>query len=233
MPDNISKQMLLSLLPPGSLWIPSEDEDFDLFLNGVAENLELMRVDLLDIAFTRNPQKTSIIGDLEKEFGLAFDSSLTDQERRDRVLSAKTANKGDGTDTFMQTKLQESGFDLFVYQNEPAVYPSLILESGFNALCGFQTSVCGHEDAVCGKTSGELVVNGISLFEDKFVIPVSSDYWHLVFFIGGPAVRDGVTNEILSIETASIPISRQAELIGLIIKYKPLHSWCGLLVGFI
>lgn len=231
MPDNISKQTLIALLPPGSLWIPADDEDFDKLLDGMAANIEIMREAGDSLAFIRDPQLTPVLDDLEKEFGLAFDPSLTDQERRNRALSAKTANKGDGTDTFLQTKLQESGFDLQVHSNDPPIDPDLILDNGFTAYCGFDTSVCGNDNAVCGQDASSLVVNGI--FDDTFLIPVSSDYFHLIFFVGGDAVRNGVTDEIESISAGQVPISRQSELTRLIVKYKPLHCWCGLIVDFI
>lgn len=233
MSDNLSKQVFNSLFPPGSIWIPIIDKDLDLLINGMATNSEEMRIVIDSLAFIRDPQKTPIIKDLEKEFGLTEDPSLTDQERRNRVLSAKTANKGDGTDDFMQTKLQESGFDLQVHQNEPPVDPSTILDDGFFVYCDGDDAFCGNENALCGQQSGQLIVNGIAPFDSIFVSPVSSDYWHLVFFIGGDVTRNAVTNEIEAIVSAQIPISRSSELIRLIVKYKPMHSWCGLMVDFI
>lgn len=233
MPDTLTKQLFLSLLPPGSLWVPEDEKDLDLLLDGMATNLETIRSFSNLVAFIRDPLKTSLIDDLEKELGLEFDSSLTDQERRDRALSAKTANKGDGTDTFLQTKLQESGFNLVVLSNEPAVDPAPLLDDNFNIYCAGDNAFCGHEDAFCGQQAGELVVNGIPEFESQFVIPASSDYWHLIFFIGESAVRNATTNAIESITAAQIPISRRNELVRLIVKYKPLHTWCGLIVDFI
>lgn len=265
MPKTIMRTTLDALLPPGAIWVPKEGGDFDLLLEGIADNLELVRKDLSDLAVLRNPQKTTILSDLEKEYGLTDNGTLTEQERRDRLEAAKTASNGTGTAEFVQEKLQEAGFNVFVYPNDPPVDPSIFIEQAFKAVCGFQTSVCGNENAVCANFGGQLVVNGEIILETPnfsivaggeksvcgnadaifgaftgttetpviYEIPDDSGYWGLFFFIGGAATFDPVTGALISIDIVSIPAERKDELISLIIKYKPMHSWCGLIVDFV
>lgn len=233
MPNNISKDVTTSLLPEGPIWVSALGQDFDKFLDGKSENAETMREFLSKLSDIRNPLKTTILEDLEKEFGVGANLALTEAERRAQLLAVKTASNGDGTDTFLEDKLQLSGFDLFVYQNDPPVDPDTILSSGFLMFCDSDEAFCGHEDALCGKESGQLLVNNIPFIDSTFTVPVASDTWPSIFFIGGVATRDPGTNEILSILPAQIPISRSNELLRLIVKYKPFHTWCGLLVQFI
>lgn len=231
MPESVSRSVLNALLPPGAAWVPAEDKDMDLLFDGIAENNEVIRLFLGSLADIRDPQRTPILDDLEKEFGVSFNSSLTEQERRDQLSSAKTANKGNGSASFMQTKLQQSGFDLQVHANDPAVDPDILLANGFNVYFDGVNAFFGNSLATFGRTAGFLVVNGDEQF-DTFSVPASSDAWPFIFFIGGDATRNGTTGALELINVASVDISRRGELLRLIVKYKPLHSWCGLLVSF-
>jgi len=64
-------------------------------------------------------------------------------------------------------------------------------------------------------------------------IPVDPEQFPLVFFVGGPATRDPITGELLEIELAEIPTNRRIELIKIILKIKPLHTFAGLVIAFI
>ena len=228
MPNNISREAINALLPPGAIWVPSDGLDLDLLLNGIAEGIELIRVDIADTAFNRYPLKTSILDDLELEFGILKDISLTEDERRNKLQSVKAANNGDGTLDFMEARLLESGFDLRVYANDPAVDPDLFINSQFQFhFNDIDNANFGNENMIFGRAVGLLVVNGSN--DIDFVTPVDATTWPMIFFIGAPgAARDLGTGELVSIAPAQIPISRKDELIRLIVKYKPIYTWCGL-----
>ncbi len=230
MPETISREMLNALLPPGSIWIPKPGADLDLLFDGMADNAEIMRLFLASLADIRTPATTELLSDLEREFGIAYNSTLTDAERRAQLTAAKTGSQGDGTDTFMESKLQEAGFDLQVHSNEPPVDPDIILADHYLIYCDGDGGFAGHEDAICGQSAGTLVVNGGT---ESYSVPASSDYFHLIFFVGGDAVRNGVTDALESIAAAQVPVARADELVRLIVKYKPLHAWCGLIVDFV
>ena len=229
MPESISRSTINALLPPGAIWIPAPGDDLDLLLDGIADSVETVRVDADNVAFTRNAQKTTILDDLELEFGVPLDPTLSEAERRAQLLEAKNATQGDGTDTFIQATLQQAGFDVQVHQNEPAVDPDVLLDATFSIYCDGDGAFCGHQDAFCGSSSGALIANGDEPI-NQMSVPVSSDYWHLIFFVGGDATRNATTGALESIAPALVPISRYDELIRLIVKYKPLHTCCGLIV---
>jgi hypothetical protein len=89
------------------------------------------------------------------------------------------------------------------------------------------TSLCGHEDAIMGGYNVKKEV-----VEDIFEVPADSGYWGMFFFVGGAATRD-VGGELLTIDVIEIPVARREELRRLIIKYKPLGMWCGLIASFV
>lgn len=232
MSNSISRSMLDALLPPGPIWVPKDGGGFDLLLEGVADSTETMREFLDSLSETRSPANTTILSDLEKEFGIIFNSSLTESERRAQLLAAKTGNNGDGTATFLQNKLTQAGFNVQVHVNDPPIDPGIIMSDTFQTYMGNTTAVCGNDLAFHGRQSGLLLVNGDEIF-DTFLVPTDPDTWPMIFFVGGDATRDGTTNELLSIEAADVAASRKDELARMIVGIKPLHTWCGQIVSFV
>ena len=258
------RNILNALLPPGSIWVPEEYGDLDNLFDGIANNAEQIHDFLFGLSRLRNPLLTSVLSDLEKEYGIIPDETIDETIRRERLLSVKTAVNGDGSADFLQTKLRESGFDVYVHLNNPPINPDLFLYTSPAAICGNQFAICGYETALCGGQRGELVVNGpvyehifftgviagglfavcgneeaicrdegdFSQREIEYEVPTDSKYWPLIFFVGGEDERapDG---SLINIETADIPICRRDEFIRLIVKYKPMIAWGGLIVRYI
>lgn len=108
----------------------------------------------------------------------------------------------------------------------------LIVNGDFFEQSNLILSVAGGDDAFAGN---------VGFFAGKFdetrknkieySIPTNPGYWPLIFFVGGDATRDG-SGALTEIEAAQVEQLRREELIRLIIKYKPLHSWCGLIVNY-
>lgn len=253
-------------LPEGPPWEIEEDSDLDKFNQGIGDSLDEDKDFLKTLANIRNPLLTSQLDDLEKEFGLPPNSTLSESDRRERLLGEKTDNNSTATHEWLQDALHKRGFDnLFVYPNDPPVDPRAILTDIGGIFCDGADAFCDHEDAVAGGISGELVVNGIfnrdasdlhimasdselafcdgiSAFAganenpqdrrvEEYEIPAESDYWGLIFFVGGAVERDPSTDEIISIETVEIDSTRRGELRTEILKYKTMFSW-GLLLAF-
>lgn len=97
---------------------------------------------------------------------------------------------------------------------------------------------------------------GIRTVEKTYNIPIDPDLWPFVFFVGGEATRadvvevitsdgnDVITSDgyqvvgsdkgqITSIQPAEIPIARRREFEKIILRYKPLFTWAGLVVIYI
>jgi len=236
MADSLSRAILRALQPPGSLWTAEDGEDLDLLYDGIAANNEEIRAFLEDLAFIRSPEFTTVLSDLEKEFGLLPDSALTEAESRVRLAAAKTANKGDGTADFLESALQASGFNVQVHVNNPPVNPAGFLAvqavAQFNVVTGAVT-MFGEPNSLFGGLGGTVIINGRT-DDNESPLPGTGDseYWGLIFFVGGAATRDPVTDELTAIAPATIKASRQDELINLIVKYKPLHTWAGLIATY-
>lgn len=233
MVDSVMRAVIRALQPEGSLWIPEDGAGLDLFFDGLATNEEEIRTFLAALAYIRSPELTTILSDLEKEFGLLPDSTLTEAETRARLLAAKVSNKGDGTADFMEERLQASGFNVQVHVNNPPVDPADFIEKTPTEMFGRTTTMFGRGTAMFGETEATLIINGRSS-DGATPLPGSGDseYWGLIFFVGGAATRDPVTDELTAILPASVKASRQDELINLIVKYKPLHSWAGLIATY-
>jgi hypothetical protein len=94
-------------------------------------------------------------------------------------------------------------------------------------------SVANAGDAFAGNAgffAGEF--QGTRRDKINYDVPADSGYWPLIFFVGGDATRDG-SGFLTDIQAAEVEQLRREELIRLIIKYKPLHSWCGLIVDYV
>lgn len=259
----MSRKVLNALMPDGSIWVPEDDEDLDNLWGGIAVTNTQTQEFLSGLALTRNPQLTPDLEGLELEFGIVPDSNVDETVRRDRLQAAMTSRQGDGTAETMQRNLRAAGFDVFVHRNNPPIDPDLFIGLSPSAIFGNQASVFGNQASVFGGKLGDLVVNGptyehvfisAALFggsgavfgnektlfgagafaqkEIEYEVPTDPGYWPLVFFVGGPATR-AVDGSLVSIEAAEVEVSRKDELVSLVVKYKPVHSWAGLVIEYI
>ena len=94
-------------------------------------------------------------------------------------------------------------------------------------IAGGDVSFAGNDDAKAGRFD-ELIPTYYT-----FNIPENPGAWPFVFFVGASIVRDSITNEITDIETAEIPIERKSEFLSIILKYKPLHTWCAAIILYV
>ena len=97
----------------------------------------------------------------------------------------------------------------------------------FSVVSGGKFAICDNQFANCG------AIDAIESIKIEYDIPVNPGYWGLFFFVGGPATRNPSTGALEVIEFSQVPIARREELRRLIVKYKPMYSWCGLIAEFI
>lgn len=157
-------------MPRGSAWDPVPDGDNDNLLEGMAKNQQSVEDDLDQLQWVRNPFKTTLLTDLEKEYGTYNGAGLTEAQRRARLNSAKNARQGDGTDVFMQARLQKAGFNVQVHRNNPAIDPSPYVDASFKMVAGGFNAYAGRSDAFASQSisaSGRLIVNGDSYTQSK------------------------------------------------------------------
>jgi hypothetical protein len=232
---SLSRAVLDALLPGGSLWAPEDGGGLDQILDGIADSDETVREFLDGLARLRSPLYTPILDDLEREFGIVPDDTLSDAVRRARLFVVKTAGSSTGSADYVESKLRAAGFDVRVHINFPAVDPALFIEFAASGIFNNASAVFNGAGVQFGGARGSLLVNGPIYYNQQKVVyetPAGSEYWPLVFFIGGEATRDPVTGALTSIDQAVLPIERKEEFIRLVIQYKPLFSWCGLVALF-
>ena len=162
----LSRSIINALLPDGKFWQPKSDDDYDKLLDGIAANSDAVIADMNDLAYLRDPERTPILSDLEKEYGIIPATGATEAERRSRLKAFRYRRTFTGAADMMQAKLREAGFDdVYVYANDPAVDPNIFLTQAFNMVCGGllpggNPAQCGEPEAICASLGGELVVNG-------------------------------------------------------------------------
>ena len=250
--------------PKGPAHTPVPDGFLDKVRDATADNIDVIRTDVKNTAFIRTPDKTDNLDDLEREYGIAKNTSLSIDERKLILKSRRYTKATTGNDDDLQILLDNSGFNLTVYQNSPdgpAIDPNIILTQNFKMQAGDQTNdFAGQDDAYAGKVGGELLVNGdvfeqflaifgagdvfagndnavAGYFEElrqtliTYTIPTDPTKWPLIFFVGGAATFAG-DGSILTIAQGLVPSQQEKQLKDIILKFKGLYSWCGLVVTF-
>lgn len=202
----LGKAAIEALLPKGAIWTPAEGKGFDLFLDGLGDCIEDTIDYLAGLAFIRDPFKTTILEDLQKEYAVTL-PTLDEELRRKKVAARKYVKRRDGTIEQMQFFLDDAGFDLNVYDNSPAVDPENI---GTN-----------------------LLVNNLKQGDNNYYeIPNDPGYWPNFIFIGGTATRGG-SGELLSVADADVDIRRANELRDLIVSLKQMGVWAILNINLV
>ena len=255
------RQTLDTILPQGSFWRVKPDGDLDKIYDGVADNWEGVRSFLSDNANLRNPQKTEYLDDLEREFGVLKNTSLTEQQRRDNLAVSMFRRDHNGSIDDLQAAINAAGFDATVFENSPAADPAIFLDQVFVMVANGSNAYAGGATAYAGRTGGELIVNGearrrvrvytavagtftsgdgttageytsITKIPITYQIPTDQGDWPLVFFVGDSITLDG-SGKITHITPVNIPSELRTTLISIILKYKPIHSWCGLIATYV
>lgn len=228
-----------ALLPDGSIWVPALEEDLDLLLKAMSENWLDAYNSAVAQGEIRNPFKTGLLEEVEREFGFLQNPGLTEEVRRQQVAAVKYDNTDQrNSDDDVQNFLNAAGFDVEVHQNDPAVDPALfpgdillngglyVIEPAYIMQCGGAIAFCGHQDAVCGR------FNNLTFIDFEYDLPTDPDAWPFIYFVGGPATRDG-SGFLTSIAPADVPLNRKDKFIELILSSKPMFCWAILIINYV
>jgi hypothetical protein len=262
----MSKELLratLDVIHPtkyGSAWRIAPGEDWDKLYEGIAANWDTIYDFLSSLDCVRDPHCTPFLADLEFEYGVLTNLSLTEDQRRNQLSPLVFNRDSSGSRDSLQNALNDAGFDVQVHENSPAVDPAIFLDQQFNMVADGGAAFAGNQDAFAGRVGGELLVNGdifkttkvydvnagnlyagdggtageyTDLLKEKveYEIPTDESDWPFVFFVGGDATRDG-SGALTAIESAEIPSEQESDFKRIILKYKPIHSWAGLIVTY-
>lgn len=150
-------KLIRLLLPESWLWQSSTSELGKLW-NVIASTADNAKNYLLNTVRDATIATTQELDKWEEELNLPFNSTLTEQERRNRI-TGKLLQNNNGSINSIQAKLQAYGFNLFVhspYQGSslvnPATYlstastePDLITYGSEDAVYGFENAVLGYQ----------------------------------------------------------------------------------------
>jgi hypothetical protein len=182
--------MIDALLPrdEGVIWAPKTDGDLDKLLDGIADSGDLVIADLAKLADIRNPYKTNMLDDLEVEYGIRPSTKKTEAERRAGLAAVITGGEIDGSIDTLQDKLDQAGFNVTVYANDPPANPDDIITGLVPpTMCGSADAICGGVDVVCGGVDDAfLIVNGESFGDDSYFSVPDGD-WHQTTSCGDPS----------------------------------------------
>ena len=262
------------MLPPGALWQPELDEGFDQQLDGIGDTTDSIRETLDTLADIRNPLKTPVFEDLERNYGIKPNVNVLQSTRISRisqkVFQGEKVNSGED----LQAELITAGFDLQVHRNDPPVDPNLFLTQAFQITAGSDFAFAGYNNGVdilafAASLGGVLLVNtpiflqsnafemqaggdiayagfndgvnvlsvagyftGLRQDQLTYSIPTDSIYWGKIFFVGGNATRDPVTNELLTIQAGLVDSNRRDDLDALILADKTLGAWAAPIINY-
>ncbi len=248
----------------GPIHEPIPDGTYSELRDGIANNVDTIRTDVKNVAYIRNPEKTPVFTDLQREYGQSGNSNLSQAEQLSLLKTARYRRRTNATDEDLQQIIDDAGFDLFVYNNSPdgpAIDPAVILDQNFVMQAQNGTNYyAGNTLAYAGRIGGFLLVNGplftqrpayfgadevyagndnavAGYFEElrqtevEYDLPTDSADWPLVFFVGGVATfnPDG---SIATIAQGFVPNEQREKLENIILQFKPMFTWCGLVITF-
>lgn len=231
------KDILEILLPDGPAWDPTGD--FKKLLAGIAENSQNVHDLLSSLAYIRDPRNTTLLQDLEKEFGVVTDTNLTEAQRRARLVAIKYAKPNTASKDHLQNTLVTAGFtDAVVIPNSPTIDPDLITNGewvvngpiyteqfpAYYKARGSDIAYRGHFRAY----RGYFLKMGRTLKTyDPGDIP---QRWRFVFFVG--SAKSGTWPSSPTVTALSVPEEQEAFLKYLILKHKPNRTWCLLCANY-
>jgi hypothetical protein len=175
MAKSLSRYAIDALLPPGALWQPEPGEDFDLQLDGLADEVEDIKATIDTLADIRNPSKTPVFEDLERNYGIKPNENVSDSVRVARldqkVYQGAKVNSIDD----VQAELITAGFDLQVHKNDPAIDPAIFLAQSFQITAGSDKAYAGYHEggpilAFAASLGGELLVNTDITKQEKAIL---------------------------------------------------------------
>ena len=154
--------ILQELFPDSPLFDPAPGEGLDQFLEGMAEGEVTVYEFLRALGWLRDPYRTTILSELEREFGVSPNSALSEEFRRTFLAALKYSKTGNGDADFLQDRLNQAGFDVFVYENSPAIDPACsgIFTNAYLMYAGDTLSQAGEPGALAGGFETEILVNG-------------------------------------------------------------------------
>ena len=198
-------EIIKAMFPKGSVGDIDDSGDLHKIIEGMADNHLAVKEFLNSMRFMRDPLLTELLYDLEIEYGVLPNDTLPDENRRGFLNSIVYSAKCNGTLDYLYRMIEKSSvvsvFD--ISGNDPCINPSQFVGGG----------------------GGELVANDVNNDSPYSNAVKNKEAWSFIFFVGGEITRsdDGSIVSIVPLDLTAQEISIMREII---LRYKPLHSWC-------
>ena len=228
------------------IWPSEIDPEGDLskLFDALADNFQDIYDEIQSVAHIRDPRRTNILSDLEREYGIVSNSALSDEIRRQMLAHIKYEYPTSGSWEHLQNALINAGFNLVVTENNPVVDPAdVTIDSAYSDLlvngnlyiaqdpsyymaAGSSIAYAGHNRGY----SGYYVSSTKTLKTYSIPTEIKAHWtWRYVFWVGGIASGWSSSPEIA---VAQVDPKRETQLRNLILKYKPLFTWCVLAIEY-
>ena len=198
---------LIRLLLPESWFWQSSTSELGKLWNVIASTADNAKNYLLNTVRDATIATTQELDKWEEELNLPFNSTLTEQERRNRI-TGKLLQNNNGSINSIQTKLQAYGFNLFVhspYQNGSLVNPATYLSTASSNPATL--SLADDDAALAGENA---VLNYQSTLPQGYAL-VNIDYkisTYIISLADDDAVLGG-DNAVLNYATTPAVISEE------------------------
>ena len=233
------KTLLEEVFPDTDFGGIDPNGDLAKLFSGMALDYQTI-YDILDgLAHIRDPRLTQILAELEREYGIVTDTSLSDAVRRQMLAHVIYRRPTTASWENLELALIDAGFtNLLVTQNNPMVDPStpggdllvngqiIVSQSPAYYMCmGSDIAYMGHSRAFMGYYLSD---NRVA---KTYTIPAGPPYWPwaFVFWVGGAASGWPSTP---AVALANVDSQRETQLKNLILKYKPANTWCLLRINW-
>ncbi len=196
------ENVIMGLLPPGEAWEPDPNRDFHKFMEGLGEGAGAIYQDLKALEYIRDPERTQQLADLEKDYGIITNLDISEDDRRAQLKILRYVRDLTGSDDNLEDRLQEAGFDLKVFRNDPKIDPAVLMcdelivngdiftqVPAYEMQCDGSIAFAGNQKAVCGYfVSMERTAR-------EYEIPTDPGLWGYFFFVCGdrqPAAEQNI-----------------------------------------
>ena len=210
-------KIIIKLLPKGRAWAVPFFSRFKQLIDGVAVEFERVKERAILIQMDAFPATTTQLSEHEQMHGLNYNSSLTDEERIDRVLSRR-AGTGGQSDAYFKDVFSKYGFEIGTTYNEEKQDPNTFLNPVIGVSMGDGTTM--GDSSTMGGNNQYLVDNELTTKSPS----TDQDKWIFYFFIHS---SDSIQKPL------QVPNGRKSEFVELILRYKPVHSVAILYVEFV
>ena len=191
MAKSLSRAALDGLKPPGDLWDIDPGESLDQQLDAISDTLEDIRAVHDSLADIRNPYRTPVFTDLERNYGFSVNENVSIEIRQQRLARRVYQGEKVNSQPDIQADLDNAGFDLQVHKNDPPIDPAFFLDQSFNMTLGSDRAYLGYNEgsvflSFLGRTGGDLLVNTPIRFTNiKYIMQCGGDVAYLGFNQGG------------------------------------------------